>query len=110
MSACSYFSAQEDPDFMTRFYLAYFVLAGLIALNRIIIFVVYPLREFICCLKLNRLHVFSPQYLQPIGPEIVRLPGWYGYELDVVTPVEKISMMRRLKMRGCTEERAFVSV
>lgn len=109
MSACSYFSAVEDPSYMSRFYVVYFVFTALVALNRLAICVMYPLRELLYCFKLNKLNVFSPEFLQPIGPRIVLLPGWQGYKDDVVTPVEKISMMRRLKIKGCSEERAFVS-
>lgn len=94
---------------MSRFYVVYFVFTALVALNRLAICVMYPLRELLYCFKLNKLNVFSPEFLQPIGPRIVLLPGWQGYKDDVVTPVEKISMMRRLKIKGCSEERAFVS-
>lgn len=94
---------------MSRFYVVYFVFIVLVALNRLAICVMYPLRELFYCLKLNKLNVLSPEYLQPIGPRIVLLPGWHGYKDDVVTPVEKISMMRQLKLKGCNEERTFVS-
>jgi len=106
MSACSYFSAVEDVEYMTRFYVIYFVFAALVALNRAAICIMYPMRELFYCFRLNGSKVVSAEYLQPLGPEFTKKPGYDGYKDDVMTPMEKLTKMRTLPIKSCSEPRA----
>lgn len=109
MSACSYFSAVEDPGLMSSFWAAYFVMALLLALNRISIIIMFPIREFIMCFKINGWGAASLEYATPLAPERLKAAHESGFKADMITPPMKIAMMRNHPMKGCTDERIFVS-